>query len=159
MAIARYTVAVKVIQDHHIFHTTSWKYQYRARLISVYLTCDGFTISIDIVGSIGWFYYLFGRIIFKNIFIRSGSRQLCMRRCRWWGGRCCGWWVWCRCLIIITIIFLNYLGGWCCCSCGIINARWWYLGIFEPPSWWLWDDLLLWLSNKVGIFEPVAMWY
>ena len=156
-------VAVIFIQDHYIFHTNSWRYQHRDGLISVYITCDGFTIRIDIVGEIGWFYKLFDHIICKNIVIKRGSRQYCRRWCKWWGSRCCGWWVWCRCLIIITTIFLNYCGVWCWCICGIINARWWYLGISEPLIYgfemtfycgfgtrWVFSNLLLCDTRKCG---------
>ena len=68
-------VAIKVIQDHYIFHTTSRRYQYRAGFISVYLPCDGFKIIIDMVGAHGWLYELFNYIICKNGVIRSGSSK------------------------------------------------------------------------------------
>ena len=125
-------VAFKVIQDHYISHTTSWIYHYRDGFISVYLPCDGYTIIIDIVGAIGWFYELLDHIICKSVSVGSGSRKYWRRWCRWRGSRCCGWWVCCRCLIIITIIFLKYCGGWFWCSCDIINDRWCYLSIYDP---------------------------
>ena len=68
-------VAVIFIQDHYIFHTTILRYQYRDGLISLYLLCDIFKISIDIVCTIGWFYELFNHIILKSVIIRSGSTQ------------------------------------------------------------------------------------
>ena len=68
-------VAIKIIEEHYIFNTTIWRYQYRDGLTRVYLPCDGFSISIDIVGALGCFYELFNHIVYNIVVIRSGSRQ------------------------------------------------------------------------------------